>query len=108
MTDRQMKSIDLLEENGREDRALAIINDDGFEQKEPEPVDQTVKEGAATGVEASAVVELRELPPIDRATLGSLLRAGQRLAQHIQAKVALPEFVGWARDAQKFMNENGL
>ena len=45
---------------------------------------------------------------VDRQRLGTLLRRGQRLALHVQAKIALPEFTGWAQDVQHFMNEFGL
>lgn len=45
---------------------------------------------------------------LDRQKLGTLLRRGQRLALHVQAKVALPEFTGWAQEVQAFINEFGL
>lgn len=45
---------------------------------------------------------------IDRARLGTLLRNGQRLAQHVRPKVSVPEMLNWERDVQQFINDYGL
>ena len=65
---------------------------------EPEPVTEL----------AQPVMTVVDESNLDRQRLGSLLRRGQRLALHVQAKIALPEFTGWAQDVQHFMNEFGL
>lgn len=102
MTDTEKDPVTIAEESGDTSAALAHMNadiPDGTNNTDTPPAQVTID---------SLLEELGRLNDLDRQRLGTLLRRGQRLATHVQSKVALPEFTGWAQDVQHFMNEFGL
>jgi hypothetical protein len=86
------------EESGDTSTALAVLNED---------VPTSTTDSPRVTV-SNLIDELSRLDNLDRERLGTLLRRGQRLAAHVQAKVSLPEFTSWTQDVQHFMNEFGL